>query len=92
MERISRELIRKGISRKIITFGMEDDQLAAYIEDYWFFITDEPDVDESCFSKDELTEMVYEAINDEPINDDIDDYATECLYYKAVLEENVKEE
>ena len=92
MERISMELIRKGISQKIIVFGMEDDQLVAHIGDYWFFITDEPGKDESCFSEDELIEMVYSAVNDEPINDDIDEYAIECLYYKTVLEENIKEE
>ena len=34
--------------------------------------------------------MVHAAINDEPINDEDDEQATECLYYKAVLLEQCR--
>lgn len=90
MERISKELIRKGIEQEIITFDMEDDMLIAHIGDNWFFISDELDKTENDFSKEELINMVHAAINDEPINDEDDEQATECLYYKAVLLEQCR--
>lgn len=85
MERISKELIRKGIEQGIITFDTEDDMLIAHIGDNWFFISDELDKTENDFSKEEIINMVHATINDEPINDENDEQATECLYYKAVL-------
>jgi hypothetical protein len=89
MERINRELVQKGIEQNIISFDMEDDMLIACIGDYWFFISDELDKGKESFSKEELVNMVYESINDEPINDEDEEQATECLYYKAVLLEQV---
>ena len=91
MERISKELIRKGIEQEIITFDTEDDMLIAHIGDYWFFISDELDKTEKDFSKEKLINMVHAAINDEPINDEDDEQATECLYYKAVLIEQCQQ-
>lgn len=85
MERINKELVRKGIEQNVISFDMEDDMLIACIGDYWFFISDELDKGKESFSKEELVNMVYESINDEPINDEDDEQAGECLYYKAVL-------
>jgi len=89
MERINRELVQKGIEQNIISFDMEDDMLIACIGDYWFFVSDELDKGKESFSKEELVNMVYESINDEPINDEDEEQATECLYYKAVLLEQV---
>lgn len=90
MERISRELVEEGIDNELILFGVEDDQLAAYIGDYWFFVTDELGTTEDDYSPEELTDLVYEAINDEPINSDDEDEATESLYYKYFLEERLE--
>lgn len=90
MERIDKELIRKGIEQNIITFDMEDNMLIACIGDYWFFISDELEKREKSFSKEELVDMVYSSINDEPINDKDEEQATECLYYRAVLLERVR--
>lgn len=92
MERISKELIRKGIENKTITFDMDadqSDQCIAYIGDYWFYISSPQSKKAEDCTTEELVGYVYEAINDEPINDDNDDDATECLYYKAVLEERL---
>lgn len=88
MERIGKDLVRKGIEQKIITFGMKDDLLVAHIGDYWFYICDKWDKTESDFSTEQLVEMVYSVVNDEPINDKDEEQANECLYYKAVLMEN----
>lgn len=89
MERISKELIDKGIDKNVITFGMEDDTLTAYIGDYWFFISQEHNKTENDYTKEELINLIYEAINGKPINNDEEDEATECLYYKAILEEDL---
>ena len=89
MERINKDLICKGIEQGVISFRMEDNQLVACIGDYWFFISSELDKDEKAFCKEELINMVYEVINDEPINDESEEFSTECLYYKAVLLERV---
>ena len=89
MERINKELIRKGIEQDIIFFDMEDDLLVACIGDYWFFISSEPYKEKESFSDEQLVDMVYEAVNNTPINDDDEEQATECLYYKAVLLERI---
>ena len=89
MERINKELVRKGIEQNVISFDMEDDMLIACIGDNWFFISDELDKGKESFSKEEFVNMVYESINDEPINDEDEEQAGECLYYKAVLLEQV---
>lgn len=91
MERINKDLIQKGIEQNIITFNMKDDMLVACIGEYWFFISDEIDKDENSFSKDELVNMVHVNINDEPINDEDEEQAAECLYYKAILLERVEQ-
>lgn len=89
LERISRELLKDGIEEGIITFGAPDgdDTLAAYIGDYWFYIAEQSS--EEDYSHDELADLVYDAVNDGPINAEDDDEATECLYYKYYLEEQL---
>lgn len=89
MERISKNLIEEGLNANIISFAIEDDLLTAHIGDYWFFISSEPNKNENDFSKEQLVDMIYEVINDEPINDDNEELATECLYYKSVLLEAI---
>lgn len=89
MERISKELVKKCLEEGLIRFKMEDGMLAACIGDYFFYICDEDYKDQNAFSKEELINMIYETINDEPINDENEDDATECLYYKAFLEERL---
>lgn len=89
IERIFLDLIEDGIERDIITFEMEDDQLAAHIGDYSFFILSNPNLAVNDCSFDELAELVHEAINNEPINADEEDEATECLYYLYYLEEQL---
>lgn len=89
MERINKELVQKGIEQNVISFDMEYGMLIACIGDYWFFISDELDKNKESYSKEELVDMVYESINDEPINDEDEEQAGECLYYKAVLLERV---
>lgn len=89
MERISKTLIIKGIENGIITFDMKDGCLTACIGDYWFFISSENDKTEEDYTKEHLAGLIYDTINSEPINDEEEDNATECLYYKAVLEESI---
>lgn len=88
MERISKELIQKGIANGTISFSMEYDTLTVHIGDYWFYISSEIGRTQDDFSNEQLVDRIYETINDEPINDDDEEKATECLYYKAVLEES----
>lgn len=88
MERISRELVESGIDEGIIRFGIQDGTLAAYIGDYWFYIAEEGNREED-IAHDELAFLVYETVNDEPINADDEEDATECLYYKYFLEEQL---
>lgn len=88
MERISRELVESGIDEDIIRFGMQDGALAAHIGDYWFYIAEEGRTEDD-FTRDELVSLVHEAVNDEPINADDEEAATECLYYKYFLEEQL---
>lgn len=88
MERISRDMVRKGIRNSRITFITRYDNLAAAIGEYWFYICNDIGKTEKDFTEDELVDMVHEAINDEPINNKDEEQAAECLYYKAVLEES----
>lgn len=83
--KIDRELIEKGIERKIIRIDLEDDLLAAYIGGYWFYISSEYGLKPEQFSIKELSKMVDEAINSEPIYDEDEDQAAEFLYYRAIL-------
>lgn len=89
MERINRGLVKKGIEQNIISFAMDDGLLISCIGDYWFYISSDFDKKEEDFSKEELINMVYESVNDEPINDEDEEQAGECLYYKAILEEAI---
>lgn len=92
MERIDKEIIRKGVQQKIIafSFGTEGGLPTAHIGDNSFFISDECGRTIESFSESELIDMVYETINDEPINDENEEQAGEFLYYKAFLMERVK--
>ena len=89
IERISKELIESGIENRIITFGIQDDQLVAHIGDYWFYISSEYGLAEEDCSFEDLVSLTHEAVNDEPINADDDDEATECLYYQYYLKEQL---
>lgn len=89
-ERITKDLIEKGLQQNIITIDKSDDLLAAYIGEYWFYICSDPDRNQEDFSQAQIIDMIWLAVNDEPINDDNEDYATECLYYKYFLEERIQ--
>lgn len=88
IERVSRELVESGIDEGIIRFGMQDSTLAAHIGDYWFYIAEEGSAGED-IAHDELASLVYETVNDEPISADDEEDATERLYYKCFLEEQL---
>ena len=82
-------MIQKGVRDNKITFTTRYDTLAAAIGEYWFYICKDTGKTEKDFTQDELADMVYEAVNSEPINNKDEEQAAECLYYKAVLEENM---
>lgn len=86
MKKISKNLIKKGIENGIISFDMEDDLLTAHIGGNYFFISDKDGKTERDFTQNQLVNMVYSSINDEPINDEDEEQAGEFLYYKAILE------
>lgn len=88
-ERISKDLIEQGLNKGLITFQMESNNLTAKIGDYWFYICSEYDKTEKDFSQNELINMIHESVNSEPINDENDTDADECLYYKYFLEEHL---
>ncbi len=89
-KRIPKRLIQRALLQGLITFHMEYDNLAAQIGDNWFYICSEYHKTEKDFTRKQLAEMIYESVNDEPINDPDEDQAVECLYYKYWLEEHVK--
>lgn len=89
MERISKNLIETALHHELITFQIEFNNLAAKIGEYWFYISSDDGKTEHDFSTTELIDMIYKSINDEPINNTEDDAASECLYYKQFLEENL---
>lgn len=88
-ERITKNLIQKALEQHLITVGNTDDLLTAHIGKYWFHIHDEIGKKPTDFSQDQLIHMIWCAINDEPINHDDDECATECLYYKCILKEHL---
>lgn len=92
-ERISKELIKNGIDNGTINLNKQmDGQLIASIGDYWFYYEngEYSSIEDLRKNKthDEIVNLIWEAINDEPINDENEDLACECLYYRAVLLEN----
>lgn len=91
MERISIDLIRRGIREGIIRFGTEDDELTAMIGDYWFYIAFGAEKDKDEYTEDELVAMVHGSINSEPINAEDDEDAMECLYYRYFILEKFAE-
>lgn len=91
-ERITRGLIKEGLENGVIRVEMEEDRLTAHIGTYWFYICPEAGKTEKDFTPEELIRMIWESVNGYPINDDNEEEATECLYYKAVLEESVQNE
>lgn len=82
-ERISKEQIKAGLTNRTIRIQIRDDMLAAKIGQYWFYIGKA----KHCKRK-HFADLIYEAINSEPINHTDKDQASECLYYKAILEGN----
>lgn len=88
MELISKHQILKGIKNEIISFKMEEGNLAAIIGEYWFYISSELDKTRSDFSEEELVDAIFEAINSEPIKGETEDDSAEFLYYQSILEFN----
>lgn len=86
MERVSKSLIENALRHGLITFQMEFNTLAAKIGEYWFYISPDYEKTEKDYSTAELIDMIYESINDEPINNIDDEEVSECLYYKHFLE------
>ncbi|MBQ6403321.1 MAG: hypothetical protein IJI27_05395 [Oscillospiraceae bacterium] len=92
-ERISIFDVRRGLTDGVIKIDdCEDGGYAAFIGEHWFWFTEddsnfcaEAHIQETDFEDDVQT--IYEVINAEPINGMTEEESTECLYYKAVLEE-----
>ena len=85
-----KEMIYKGLCDKNVKIisNPNDDCIACQIGDFWFyFIGSEyedltPDEVYECFTKEELTEMIYETLMDMEKNE-----FDEVEYYKAFLSE-----
>jgi hypothetical protein len=94
-EKITKNMILHGLKIGVIQIisNTNDGCISAQIGDFWFnFILNEESelsVKDFLESHDQntITNMIYEAINDEPINGETVDEATEWLYYRAVLKE-----
>lgn len=94
-DKISKEIIYKGLCNGTIQIinNPNDYCIAAQIGDSWFYFTgnenDDMEVDDylKIYTKEEITDMIYNAINDEPINGETEDDATEWLYYRSFLTE-----
>lgn len=84
-ERIPKEWIKEALDKGFITFGMECDNLVACIAESWFYICSDYGKTENDFTNEQLVDMIYKTVNDEPINDDDDDVAYECNYYRGWL-------
>ncbi len=91
-ERISKQLINQGLDTGLITFRMEEDNLVVQIGEGWFYINSEHGKTEKDYTEKQLIDMIHEAVNDEPINDENEDDASECLYYRYYLEERLTPE
>lgn len=102
-ERISKDIIRRGLTDGDIEITKDPDGsgLAAMIGEHWFVFDEDaaddgPDgaitasahIDTTPFEED--VEAIWEAINAEPINGPTEDTATECLYYKALLQDRFR--
>lgn len=94
-ERISIDMIRRGLTDGDIILCEEEGCVVAKIGAHWFYfgeedgITASAHIDTTPFEED--VEMIHAAINAEPINGPTEDESPECLYYKAVLEERFRE-
>ena len=93
MERITKQMILNGLQKGVIRLGNceQSSNIVAYIGEYWFYflsldIQTEKELRKT-FSEEEIVNMIWFAINNEPINDEDEELATECLYYKSILEE-----
>ena len=88
---ISKELIAKGLQQGIINIikNPNDGCISAMIGDFWFyFANDDYETIEDYKlrnSHEDMINDIYNAINDEPINGETEDEASEWLYYRAVL-------
>lgn len=95
-EKITKEMIFKGLCNETIRIinNPNDDCIAAQIGSYWFYFTESENEDLSSeeyyetYTKEEITDMIYDVINDEPINGETEDDASEWLYYRACLLES----
>lgn len=97
-EKITKEMILKGLEEGVIKLinNTNDNDIAAQIKKHWFYFASQtPNADLSVeefigiYDNDEIAELIYEAINDEPIKGKTEDDSTEWLYYKSVLLENL---
>lgn len=92
-EKISKELIFKGLCNGTIRIinNPNDYCIAAQIGDSWFYFAGNENDDMEAnryleiYTKEEIAEMIYNTINDEPINGETEDDASEWLYYRACL-------
>lgn len=90
IERIGRELIEEGIKSEIITSSIEDDTPVIRIGDGWFYLSVSfSELQSRGYTRSDLVDMIYDAVNSEPINGETDDEASGCLYYKFYLEEQL---
>lgn len=95
-ERISKDMVRRGLADGDIEITMVENEIVAKIGPNWFYfgaqdedITAGVHIDTTPFEDD--VEAIWEAINDEPINGTTEDEAAECLFYKAFLAERFLE-
>ena len=89
VERISKSLVRNGLKNGTIRTEINGDgELLAYIGDYWFYAGTGPDTEYKNLPEEAIINLIHGAINGEPINSNNKGQATECLYYKAILEES----
>ena len=99
-ERISIYAVRRGLTDGVIKLGIVDDEVptvVAEIGEHWFYfgghecegVTTSIHIDTTPFEDD--VQAIHEALNAEPINGMTEDESTECLYYRAVLNERFRE-
>lgn len=93
-ERISIDDVRRGLTDGDIVLVEREGCVVAQIGEHWFYfggnecegVTASMHIDTTYFEDD--VQDIYEALNAYPINGLTDDQSTECLYYKAFLEES----
>ena len=95
-ERISKEMIRRGLTDEDIKLVEYDGEVVAEIGEHWFHFGAVNgdlgiDVHSDTTPFDDDVEAIWEAINADPINGPTEEESTECLYYKAYLQERFRD-